>query len=414
MVAPTRITKVTDLQLVKLFNELHDELRFLRVHVYFGGGTSTVYEGAIDRSNFESRSQFIQGIHAIMPNQSARVIFARGAYALDNNTIDVNRFQNNRISANFDEYWLGGDSFTVEQVQEISRKFRTYQYLDLTGSGADSSIVDVLASHVEQLRELQLDFHQQQLNVDDQLRQRRTELEAASDARLEEQRQYLEQDRAELERLRKELNDREPKHERRRLRENLTGDIKSLLQNPPQSAFLRKNYTYLSFVATGAFLIIISLFLTSDLARFLQAESSAYVVPNAAFIIQAIKSLAAGAGGGAFLWAGLNGMKKSEELARQIYDRLQRYSHDMDRASWIVETLLELNAVESAQVPDVWLEAVCSDLFVDAAGARSTQPDSLEALGALLDATARARVGTDGFQFELERPQARKLARSAS
>jgi hypothetical protein len=220
--------------------------------------------------------------------------------------------------------------------------------------------------------------------------------------------------REDLERIREEMHDREPQHERRRLRENLTGDIKSLLENPPKSEFLRKNYTYLSFVAAGIVLITISLFLTSDLARLMPGYTGDSVVPNAAFLIQAIKSLAAGAGGGAFLWAGLNGMKKSEELSRQISDGMQRYSHDMDRASWVVETLLQLNAVESAQVPDTWLEAVCNDLFTDASGTRSNQPDSLEALGALLDATARAKIGTDGFQFELERSQARKLAKSVS
>lgn len=272
----------------------------------------------------------------------------------------------------------------------------------------------LLSQNLSDLQETSRNFLEQSAaarKADEEAYQSRlSKLEAEFEAKNED----LQKKRSELDRIREEMHDREPQHERRRLREKLTGDIKGLLESPPKSAFVSKNYTYLAFIIAGIFLILISLFLTSDLARLMPGNVGDSVAPNAAFLIQAIKSLAAGAGGGAFLWAGLNGMKKSEELSRQIYDRMQRYSHDMDRASWVVETLLQLNAVESAQVPDAWLEAVCNDLFVDASGARLSQPDSLEALGALLDATARAKIGTDGFHFELDRSQARKLARSAS
>lgn len=409
MVAPTRLTKVTDLQLVKLFNELHDDFHFSRIYVYFGGGASTLYQGAIDRADFEARSQLVCAIQAFMPNGQSRILFARGEYTADQNNVDVNRFINCRKSALFDEYWLGGDGFTVEQAQEIFRKFSAFRFLELGASDSGGSVVDLLTSHVEQLRELQLDFHQRQLAADEELRMRRAALEAESNESLSRTRQQLEDERAQLEQRRQELNDREPQHERRRLREDLTRNIGKILKGESGN-IESKHRSHLFFLLAGALLISVSIALTIQYSVAGDAGQQQDAFRSFPFWITALKGFAAGAAGVALLWAGLSAMKKAEEAERAQSARLQRYSHDMDRASWVVETILQLSSTESAKVPDVWLESVCNGLFSSEPEKSSSSPDSLEALGALLDATARAKIGTNGFEFELDHRGAKKVA----
>jgi hypothetical protein len=167
------------------------------------------------------------------------------------------------------------------------------------------------------------------------------------------------------------------------------------------------------FMASGTFLIFISLVFTLQLALAPSSAQPSVADATFSFWMTALKGFAAGAAGVAFLYAGLSGMKRSEEAERAQSLRLQRYSHDMDRASWVVETILQLSSTESAKVPDVWLESVCNDLFKSDPEKANSTPDSLEALGALLDATARAKIGTSGFEFELDRKDAKRLASQA-
>jgi hypothetical protein len=160
------------------------------------------------------------------------------------------------------------------------------------------------------------------------------------------------------------------------------------------------------YASVGLIFIAISIFLT---VRLDLSEN----VQQSLFWANTIKAAVSGVGGAAFIWAGLSGLKGSTESQRRFSQQLQRYSFDMDRASWVVETLLQMNSMESAQVPDVWLEAACRELFAqeptsDGAG------DSLTALAALLDATARAKIGTNGFEFELNKRALRRLADQAS
>ncbi len=208
------------------------------------------------------------------------------------------------------------------------------------------------------------------------------------------------------------MHDREPQHERRRLREDLTKNIGKILTG--ESGNQEKAYrSHWFFMVSGTCLIVVSLIFTLQLALAPTSAQPSVADATFSFWMTAIKGFAAGAAGVAFLWAGLSGLKRAEEAERAQSLRLQRYSHDMDRASWVVETILQLSSTESAKVPDVWLESVCNDLFKSDPDKASATPDSLEALGALLDATARAKIGTNGFEFELERKDAKRVAKQA-
>jgi hypothetical protein len=157
---------------------------------------------------------------------------------------------------------------------------------------------------------------------------------------------------------------------------------------------------YVLYLATGGVFIGISVAL---------ALTDISTDGSAAFWARTAKSLASGLAGAAFAWAGLTGLKTSAVALREHEKAVERYAFDMDRASWIVETILQMNAVEESQVPEQWLEAVCRDLFASSAE-RGDDRASLEAFAALFDATAKARIGTSGIEFEIDRKGAKKLA----
>ena len=130
------------------------------------------------------------------------------------------------------------------------------------------------------------------------------------------------------------------------------------------------------------------------------------------FWTASLKSLVAGIAGAAFAWARLSGMKNSAKSSREYEQQIQRYAFDMDRASWIVETILQMNSSEISQIPDEWLEAVCRDLF-SSSGKKTEETNSLEAFAALFDATAKAKIGTSGIDFEIDRKGAKRIAAEA-
>lgn len=274
-----------------------------------------------------------------------------------------------------------------------------------TEAGSDEearNLSKVISKQINDLRKLNLDMTQGLLKAraeqEASFSKRQSELDESFQTRLE---QIIERE-AELERRREELNDREPQHERRRLREHLTARLQSTITEPPPTTGRRERYSHYLYLAAAAVFILISIQLSLS-GEFRSTSGSA------AFWALSAKSLVAGIVGAALTWAGLAGLRTSAVAAREYEQTIQRYAFDMDRASWVVETILQMNSVEKSEVPDEWLEAVCRDLFTST-DARAEEKRSLEAFAALFDATAKARLGTNGIEFEIDRKGARKLA----
>jgi hypothetical protein len=270
------------------------------------------------------------------------------------------------------------------------------------GEQETASLTDIVLGQVHELRSLHLEMTrglaEARLAADAQLAKRTEQLDAEYGNRASQ----LAAREGDLEARKQELNDREPQHERRRLREHLTARLQTTIAEPRLETGKRERFSYYLYLAVGAAFVMISVMLA------IQADVGD-VAGSAAFWSRSIKSVISGIAGAAFAWAGLAGLKSSAVAARQYEQAIQRYAFDMDRASWIVETILQMNSVEEATVPDEWLEAVCRDLFA-VSGTKADDHRSLEAFAALFDATARARIGTTGVEFEIDRKGAKKLA----
>jgi hypothetical protein len=95
----------------------------------------------------------------------------------------------------------------------------------------------------------------------------------------------------------------------------------------------------------------------------------------------------------------------------QLERSLERYALDIDRASWSIETLIEMSKTEGAQVPAAWVDGACRDLFSQSS--HRDDPTALQALGALMDVAAGAEVGPEGARITLNRKGTRQVGRQA-
>ncbi|MDE2561523.1 MAG: hypothetical protein KGL48_04680 [Sphingomonadales bacterium] len=398
-----------------LAQQIRRDLEFQRIHVDYGGNATIAYTEEIDLDSIDEDTYSIQQINISDQNSRNTIIICRGKFD-SQNKLDLINFINFRSSAPFDEYMIFNqqDNFSVQQIISIEKIFSSQRFDDAAfNKDSESELTAIVTAQLEQLRMLALDFSKRQLAAErrleeayrkreDALQERISTEEAKLSARRVDLDNHIEEERASIEAWRREINDREPQHERRSLREALTGEIKNYLNSPSSRSIYHEYITNALYVVVGIFFVVISIYLTVSYSASNQ---------NSQFITWSIvgKSLVAGIGGAAFLWAGLSGLKSTSRHASEYDREMRRYSFDMDRASWIVETILQMSTNESAQVPSEWLESVCRDLFKSLPG-QVDETKSLDALAALLDVTARAKIGTSGIDFEIDRKQAKRLA----
>jgi hypothetical protein len=83
----------------------------------------------------------------------------------------------------------------------------------------------------------------------------------------------------------------------------------------------------------------------------------------------------------------------------------------VNRASWVVETILEAQTKEAGEVPQEWVHGVTHNMFARNEG-RDEDHHALDALGALLGISAKAELGPTGPKLELRRDGLRRLGRA--
>lgn len=109
---------------------------------------------------------------------------------------------------------------------------------------------------------------------------------------------------------------------------------------------------------------------------------------------------------GAFTYAA-SWMKRYYDEDIRLVRELERFNDDVQRASWIVEAVHEVQHEQKGNLPPQWVEAVTKNLF-DKAG-QSRGDDGVEALRALMGFTASASFGPDGPRFDINRRGLRRM-----
>lgn len=412
-----RTRKLSDKSLQALAKRLAQMVSDAEIHGQFAGGVSfvTTVEDLAAIPNGANERLIEKLIVKKARSTSDYIIFARGRMTAPDSQQrqpEQQRFEVREPDAYFDEIAF----FEHQQRQNISGYIRFSEDEKIAVSreigklaapisdaqpGEAIAIGQVLDQNLSDLQRVTTEFLERSsiARQEDEkaFRQREAQLQSEFEKKFSE----LERLRDDLEVRRRELNDREPQHERRRLREHLTGRLQSTITNPPLTSGRRERESNYFYLISGAVFVVISVWLAAMTNEAMNAGA-------AVFWASSIKSLITGVAGAAFIWAGLSGLKAAAVAGRQYEQAIQRYAFDMDRASWTVETILQMNSIEKTQVPDHWLAAVCQDLFVTGEAKRD-ESKSLDALAALLDVTAKARIGTNGLEFEVDRKGARKM-----
>lgn len=417
-----RTRKLSDKNIVEFLRKLFSILPDVSVQGYYAGAVNFQVSDLTELTKISQKSneRLIERFTATRASgQSDVVQFARGITALtqpQHQPIAFHRFPNRDPDAYFDELALfenpnrphmqGYTAFSNNEKMQISREMGKFAAPIFTSDPTTANALgQMLDQNLADLQRVSIDFLERSAVSREQDEAAYRQRETALEAKFSRQNDDLETQKAELEARRTELNDREPQHERRRLREHLTERLQSTIAQPSEQTGQRERFShYLYLMAATVFVI-----LSASLTLFQTPEAG---TGSAAFWTLSIKSLLSGAAGAAFAWAGLSGLKATAIADRDYEQSIKRYAFDMDRASWIVETILQMNTSEKTTVPDEWLENVCRDLFVNKER-DSKEHRSLDAFAALFDATAKARIGTNGIEFEVDRKGARKLAHEA-
>ncbi|TPK67112.1 MULTISPECIES: hypothetical protein [unclassified Mesorhizobium] len=296
---------------------------------------------------------------------------------------------------------------------------------------------ELLASHqrmIERMQESVVSVGEQvaseRIRLEKEAAQRLTVLETEFEKRktlaeqaLDDVRQALERREEQLQTRAKELDDRDHIHARRELREQITSGIATRLRSsmvPAQTSFIGWGVFFLTLVGT-VFLAVTSVYSLQEFSQLLksaiQSAGSKMESPEDKLAIARVQSSQAwvvlaraavtGIGAVAFLVYAIAWLKNIYHDRLRAHRDLERYSIDLNRASWAVETIMEAKH-DGSTIPDILVAGVSRNLFGE--GDKSSDGHGSEALGSLLRASTRAKIGPTGAEFEMTSRGARKLA----
>lgn len=395
------------------------------------------------------RFVMLQGISHNLEEASS-IEFLAGSYAFDNASFSVSLASKAQLSVNFRR----GIKSKSNQIEPSAR----YDEFDLSFGGGDHGFwnenkelvtnVVALVSSVDlappfasdtddetALQELMRGIsstHRQMLSSLDQALQdsisRRAELEREADERDKARRESHEKEIAKLAAEREKLQLQSYKSERRRIMQEIT-NAEALSQRrdlAPEGSSRARWAVFYSAILLG----LISFFITyhslaqlgtdealtqailgsmpenADSSQVSQTIRDALGPTNWYLIIRSVFSSLVGIGALAYAASWLRAFYDSEVSAARAIDR---FNHDLVRASWVIETVLEVKQEHDSVVPNHWIEGVTRGLFADT-GPQTTSEEGIQALKALLGFTASASFGPDGPKVELNQKGAKKLS----
>lgn len=344
-------------------------------------------------------------------------------------SVTFRRSTADEASAWENELWIDTSSNNPPRPEEVLSVAEAVDAFRKSLHGKDgqetpySAASDLIATQIATMAELQAELlaeaQRSRLQFEKDTEERRRELEreadqqkahnqAEFDRRLGELR--VEQDA--LSDRARQLDDRDHMHARRKMREDITSSLRERLQQPGVSRETRQLRIW--FIIGSAFGIVAFAVLAGvaawDLHSVLTRAPDGYSLP---LIVAAVRFSVPAALAGALLIYVLGWLKHLHAEDSRSERDLERYRYDIDRASWAIETILEVQGKEGGTVPDAWIGGVTSGLF-SRADASSSERDAVDALSSLFNFAAKAEFGPNGPKLEFNRPGLRRLSREVS
>ena len=429
-----RTTRLTDRQVLDLFYKLHTNTDATSGKVRLGSGLSVdIFSNVRDESpvsDLDRDRHAIRSAH-LSTSSNIHIHFYRGTCA------DVQSPETNRqASPYFDEVLLthdpGRGGATAEQwvacIDTVETVLPKTYPLQETEQGTD--VIDVLRVEVTalagQYKEMLTGLANERVKFREEAEEERNTARqeyVASQQRLEEvsedrrrkfeeytqtEERRLQQQQEDLDRREQELDNRQHMHARRELRERISEDFKTRVAKPVVSRGASNMRSFV-FVLTLVAGIGIGFFGIDSFDELI-AAGGGEIAPGWLTITHAIRSVA-------LIVLAVGFIAYSISWLRSVYlddvraeRRYEKYGHDIDRASFVIETIMEVGEKANMQVPDAWIDGVCRNLFEDNAD-RSADNTPNHALAALFETISGAKFGPDGPELSINRRDARRFAK---
>ena len=319
---------------------------------------------------------------------------------------------------------------TVEYVWDAIERLRKSVTKGRAVSETGGALRDVLSKEISELGELHLDIvrraDEARHRREEELERKRSALEEDfrlrtenSEKVLSAERERLQDDIYRLEERSRQLDDRAHMHARRELRGEITANLAERLQRPGVSTnalLLRGGVVgaiVVGFLATSW----ISLTAAQEVSQLINTENSALLMQQSppsriALYATLVRLAVSSAVAVALIFYLIGWLRRILEQDEKSERELERYRYDIDRATWAIETILEVQGKEGAEIPHEWVKGVTHGLF-ESSPSKNEETSALEAVGALLNISAKAELGPGGPRFEINRSGLRRLGKQA-
>ena len=422
-----RIAKLSDKQFSQLIDAIAKEFVDFSGEANFSEHLKSPLPETEKTNNFRPKVFAIHRFTGRSSNHSFSLSFARGISGSDWGHRTPSGYQDEiRISTVINNNANKPKIEDFLKLTEIIHKHTTT--IDTSKVSHDPNLaVNLLTAEIQKLAELQTGLVEGADAKRRELDSLKSELDKNYDDRVadlkesfEKRQQELDQEKLALEKLRKELDDREHKHVRRELRTSISAEIDEEISTGSNLfSSLRSDFYGIYLAITAAVVLGYFTYLTQSSL----SETAIEIVRDENGIITQKPSseptvwllyfklfISAGATFGLMFYV-ISWLRNLSQDVRQYRRQLLRNRFDINRASWTIETILEMSEKEQLEVQNVWLERVTENMFVEN-GQVKGEPSSLDALAALLNVTTEAEIGPDGPKFRMNRKGTKAAAAS--
>lgn len=293
-------------------------------------------------------------------------------------------------------------------------------------------------SYEEDAAQRRKKFEEQQLHAEEEIRKRETE-----------SLERINSEKTALDEKIKEFDQSDHMFARRKLREDITTQVQDFLVEPAGAKTSQSKMTvimllclmgfslagFFAYESFQSFLSKSQAFTISEAVNKIlpqvKVSATATTSENAAAVSDALSSVLSESNTNNYmLWllalrgVALSGVaigfivylltfiRRNHDEELRYHRELQRYGMDINRASWVIETAMEMTNKDGAQLPEKWVEGACAGLFQT-----STKGDgevsSLAALGAVMGLGPEVSVGPSGATIKLPPKATKKAANDA-
>ncbi len=423
--------RLNDRQIVKMMKAICDSFGKFNLAYRFGDINLDVDE--LDEVIRRKKSFTIDAADLSTDEHMFVLRYRRGTSALNANGQPI---IDQRISSPyFDEVIItpgrGGNSNThlpsATQIHDLTQLIEAHLVLksaNASNSHAGSAIdvlqaelADLSSLHtkmVEQSHAERTAFAEERAKIFSEMREELRTKREEHDVYIFEEETRIKILEREVEAKQKKLDDRDHMHVRRQLRESITSEIK----NRVAGSMLPKETSRLNFaICIGSLLIacVAGYFAFSSFSTFdnLITSVPATIDGNlqtwlvAEFLRGSLSSFACIG----FLVYTVSWLRRTYVSNVKAAQDLQKYSLDINRASWTIETIMEMTNKEGRILPDRWIEGACHGLF-QTSEQDHAEITPMEAWTALLSGAAKVQHGPEGTTLELNGKDARKMTKS--